>query len=132
MAQDLTDRSYDDLFEMAAERGIDARFKMNKKQLIEALQGEADGTDDLDAKTKSELEEMARAQDVEGRSSMTKDELVEALRKVEGDRRKAETAEKRQELEAKTKDELMEIAQDRDIEGRSSMNKDELVDALAA
>lgn len=32
--------------------------------------------------------------------------------------------------EEMTKDELYELAQEREIEGRSSMNKDELIDAL--
>jgi hypothetical protein len=36
----------------------------------------------------------------------------------------------REELEELTKDELMEQAQDLDIEGRSGMNKDELVEAI--
>lgn len=33
--------------------------------------------------------------------------------------------------EEMTKDELYEMAQEREIEGRSSMNKDELIDALS-
>lgn len=33
-------------------------------------------------------------------------------------------------LESKTYDELMEIARDRDVDGRSQMTKDELIDAL--
>lgn len=37
----------------------------------------------------------------------------------------------REELEQKTKEELLEEARERDLEGRSSMNKEELVDALA-
>lgn len=38
----------------------------------------------------------------------------------------------REELEQKTKEELLEEARERDLEGRSSMNKEELVDALAS
>lgn len=37
----------------------------------------------------------------------------------------------REELESKSKDELMEMARENDVEGRSSMSKGELVDALA-
>ncbi|MTB53851.1 hypothetical protein E1J53_0022965 [Lewinella sp. W8] len=37
-----------------------------------------------------------------------------------------------EELEEKTKEELYQMAQDADIEGRSEMNKAELVEALEA
>lgn len=36
-----------------------------------------------------------------------------------------------EELRAKTKEELVELARERDLEGRSGLNKEELVDALA-
>lgn len=37
----------------------------------------------------------------------------------------------KEELESKTKEELVELARERDVEGRSGMNKEELVNALA-
>jgi len=38
----------------------------------------------------------------------------------------------REELEQKTKEELLELARERDLEGRSGMNKEELVDTLSS
>ena len=43
----------------------------------------------------------------------------------------AEPTHTRDELEELTKEDVLEIAQDVDLEGRSSMNKDELIGALA-
>lgn len=37
----------------------------------------------------------------------------------------------REELQSKTRDELYEMAQEKDLEGRSTMSKDELADALS-
>jgi hypothetical protein len=51
---------------------------------------------------------------------MKKDELVDALTEAGGD------------LSDRTKDELMEMARDEGVEGRSGMTKDELVDALGS
>jgi hypothetical protein len=85
---------------------------------------------------REELDEIARDRDLRGRSSMNKEELAEALRRDDV------TRELRQEPAHEpihgdttsyaqlTHDELMEIAQERDLAGRSQMNKDELVDAL--
>jgi hypothetical protein len=91
---------------------------------------------DYDTLTRDELDELARDRDLAGRSEMTKDELAAALR--HDDR----TQELRREpvnepphsgttsYQELTYDELQEVAQDRDLEGRSQMTKDELVHAL--
>jgi hypothetical protein len=78
-----------------------------------------------------ELRERAGALDIEGRSSMTKDELITALR----DHRKARSAKQdrtpdRRAYEERSIEELRERARELDIEGRSSMTKDELIAAL--
>nr|WP_280176277.1 Rho termination factor N-terminal domain-containing protein [Hoeflea halophila] len=60
---------------------------------------------------------------------MTKDELLDATDAATDDNGRGKgsvTA-----LRAKSKDELYEMAQEKDIDGRSSMSKDDLVDALA-
>jgi hypothetical protein len=78
-----------------------------------------------------ELRERAGELDIEGRSSMTKDELITALR----DHRKArptkqDRAPDRRAYEERSIEELRERARELDIEGRSSMTKDELITAL--
>jgi hypothetical protein len=78
-----------------------------------------------------ELRERAGELDIEGRSSMTKDELITALR----DHRKARPAKQdrapdRRAYEERSIEELRERARELDIEGRSSMTKDELITAL--
>ncbi|MGR3468737.1 MAG: Rho termination factor N-terminal domain-containing protein [Shimia sp.] len=81
MARNLDDKTYDELFDMAAERGIEDRFKMNKEQLKTVLRSH-DGTPtraNLKQKSAEELYGLAEAREIEGRSRMTKDELIEAL-----------------------------------------------------
>jgi hypothetical protein len=78
-----------------------------------------------------EPRERAGELDIEGRSSMTKDELITALR----DHRKARSAKQdrapdRRAYEERSIEELRERARELDIEGRSSMTKDELITAL--
>jgi hypothetical protein len=88
-----------------------------------------------------ELRERAGELQIEGRSSMTKDELITALR----DHRKSTSAKNdapksqppkqdrapdRRTYEDRSIEELRERARELDIEGRSSMTKDELIAAL--
>ncbi len=92
--------------------------------------------EDYDGLSREDLDELARDRDLEGRSTMSKDELAAALR--HDDR----TRELRQRppseplnapttsYEQLTHDELMEVARERDLEGRSQLSKEELVDAL--
>jgi hypothetical protein len=91
---------------------------------------------DYDALTREALDELARDRDLAGRSNMTKEELAAALRHDD------QTRELRQQspsepphaattsYEQLSHEELLEVAQDRDLEGRSKLSKDELVSAL--
>ena len=60
---------------------------------------------------------------------MNKDELLEAIEKATNENGRGEGSVAA--LEKKTRDELYEMAQDRNIEGRSDMSKEELVGVLA-
>jgi hypothetical protein len=83
-----------------------------------------------------ELRERAGELQIEGRSAMNKDELIAALR----DHRKSRSAKSqaptqdrpadRRTYEERSIEELRERARELDIEGRSSMTKDELIAAL--
>src|SRR5215216_1178442 len=83
-----------------------------------------------------ELRERAAELEIEGRSAMNKEELIAALR----DRRKSRSAKSqaptqdrpadRRTYEERSIEELRERARELDIEGRSSMTKDELIAAL--
>jgi hypothetical protein len=91
---------------------------------------------DYENLSKEELDHIAQDRDLRGRSTMTKDELASALRRDD------ETHELRQapvnetpgrdsrSYEELTHPQLIDLAQERDLAGRSTMTKDELVSAL--
>jgi Rho termination factor, N-terminal domain len=88
-----------------------------------------------------ELRERAAELQIEGRASMTKDELITALRdhrrsrsgKTDAPKSQPATQDRtpdRRAYEERSLDELRERARELDVEGRSSMTKDELIAAL--
>ena len=92
-------------------------------------------------RTVEELRERAAELELEGRSSMTKDELIAALRNhrkqrsakndaAKNDAAKQEPTPDRRVYEDRSIEELRERARELEIEGRSTMTKDELVAAL--
>ena len=88
-------------------------------------------------RTVEELRERAGELEIEGRSSMTKDELIAALRNQRkqrsaknDDAAKQEPTPDRRVYEERSIEELRERARELEIEGRSSMTKDELIAAL--
>ncbi|WP_052666185.1 mechanosensitive ion channel family protein [Nitriliruptor alkaliphilus] len=91
---------------------------------------------DYEALTREELDEIARDRDLRGRSDMTRDELAAALREDDATRElRREPAHEPVDGDTTsyhqlTYEQLMELAQERDLAGRSEMDKDELVAAL--
>ena len=83
-----------------------------------------------------ELRERASELEIEGRSAMNKDELIAALRNhrkqrsAKSDAPKQERTPDRRTYEERSVEELRERASELEIEGRSAMNKDELIAAL--
>jgi hypothetical protein len=83
-----------------------------------------------------ELRERAGELQIEGRSAMNKDELIAALRNLrqsrsaKSDAPKQERTPDRRTYEERSIEELRERARELEIEGRSTMSKDELVAAL--
>jgi hypothetical protein len=83
-----------------------------------------------------ELRERAAELQIEGRSSMNKDELIAALRdhrkqrSAKNDAPKQEPTPDRRTYEERTLEELRERAGELQLEGRSTMSKDELIAAL--
>jgi hypothetical protein len=83
-----------------------------------------------------ELRERAGELQIEGRSSMTKDELIAALRdhrkqrSAKNDAPTQEPTPDRRAYEDRSVEELRDRARELEIEGRSSMSKDELIAAL--
>jgi Rho termination factor, N-terminal domain len=83
-----------------------------------------------------ELRERAGELQIEGRSSMTKDELIAALRdhrkqrSAKNDTPTQEPTPDRRAYEDRSVEELRDRARELEIEGRSSMSKDELIAAL--
>jgi hypothetical protein len=92
-------------------------------------------------RTLEELRERAGELQIEGRSSMSKDELIAALRNHRQQRSARNDAPQsqrpgqdrtpdRRTYEERTLEELRERARELEIEGRSTMSKDELIAAL--
>jgi hypothetical protein len=88
-----------------------------------------------------ELRDRARELDIEGRASMSKDELIAALREqrqpkqLKGDAKKAaartqDSTIDRRPFAERSLEELRDRARELEIEGRSTMTKDELIAAL--
>jgi hypothetical protein len=83
-----------------------------------------------------ELRERAGELELEGRSAMTKDELIAALRdhrkqrSAKNDASTQEPTPDRRTYEERTLEELRERAAELQLEGRSTMSKDELIAAL--
>jgi hypothetical protein len=112
------------------EKAID-RIEDEAPRLRRAAQSE-----DYEQLSREELDQLAQDRDLRGRSTMTKDELAAALRRDD------ETQELRQapvdetpgagthSYDELSRDQLIDLAQERDVAGRSQMDKDELVDAL--
>ena len=87
-------------------------------------------------RTLEELRERAGELQLEGRASMNKDELIAALRNhrqqrsAKNDAAQQERTPDRRTYEERTLEELRERAGELQLEGRSTMNKDELIAAL--
>ncbi len=135
----------------ASERAQRKKVIQYLEQMIEELKeadesetlpysvGEHDHIYGLNLRTKAELLEMARDYNIKGTSKMRRGELLEAVRErvyqggaTNGDgqvRGKPDGAGK--ELQSQTKDGLYKLASERNIDGRSKMNKAELANALA-
>jgi Rho termination factor, N-terminal domain len=83
-----------------------------------------------------ELRERAGELEIQGRSAMNKDELIAALRNhrkqrsAKNDAAKQEHTPDRRTYEERSVEELRERAGELEIQGRSAMNKDELIAAL--
>ena len=87
-------------------------------------------------RTLEELRERASELQLEGRSSLSKDELIAALRdhrkqrSAKNDAAKQAPTPDRRAYEERSIEELRERARELEIDGRSSLNKDELIAAL--
>jgi hypothetical protein len=95
----------------------------------------------LEERNVEELRDRARELDIEGRASMSKDELIAALRQQrqpkqpKGDAQKAAASTQdstidRRPFAERSLEELRDRARELEIEGRSTMSKDELIAAL--
>jgi hypothetical protein len=91
---------------------------------------------DYETLSREDLDELARDRDLAGRSTMTKDELAAALREDDQTRelRRQPASEPPHSdttsYDQLSHDQLIDLAQERDLDGRSQMDKGELVDAL--
>jgi hypothetical protein len=130
-------------------RQVEAELKGSPER-VEQPQGDQDDAPKQDRRpdghtyeerTVEELQERAGELQIEGRSTMNKDELIAALRNHRKSRSAKTDAAKsqpptqdrpadRRTYEERSIEELRERARELEIEGRSSMTKDELIAAL--
>ncbi|MGF1514672.1 MAG: Rho termination factor N-terminal domain-containing protein [Elainellaceae cyanobacterium] len=80
---DLSDLTKQVLYEKAKSEDISGRSKMDKGELVEALQENESDAESLASKTKAELYEQAQALEISGRSKMDKDELIDHIEEVD-------------------------------------------------
>lgn len=133
----------DELHQKARELDIDGRSKMSKEELIKAL---------YNNHSTEEIYDIATKEGIAGRSKMTKSELINELRKrtdntpntnkanSSGNKSSSKSSGSSSQNSSKnssvrdyyklTKEELYEVAQKQDIDGRSKMDKDDLLEAL--
>ena len=87
----------------------------------------------LAERTVEQLRNRASELDIDGRSTMRKAELVEAIRRDQSSTtstNRSDTGDPRAPLEERTVEQLRSRAAELDIEGRSTMRKAELVEAI--
>lgn len=131
----------DELQQRAREIDLDGRSRMNKEELIETL---------YENHSRDEIYEVAAKADISGRSKMSKSQLINELRK-----RTDNTPNKNQKTSSnknnstagnssktnsknssgkayykRSREELYEVAKEQEIDGRSQMDKKELLEAL--
>jgi hypothetical protein len=74
----------DELDDLARDRAVTGRSKMDKQELAHVLHDSfSDDKSDADGQTKDELYEQAKKLDISGRSKMDKDELADAVAEAE-------------------------------------------------
>lgn len=76
----LADLTKSQLYKRAKAQGISGRSRMDKGELVEALEEAIES--DLASQTKSALYEQAQDLDISGRSKMSKDELIDEVKEA--------------------------------------------------
>jgi len=116
-----------------------AEAELEELRQEEAIKAVEEKTQELlDQHSREELYQLAKDQDLPGRSNMTKEELAEGLAELtipaeSGETGSQEDIEKlaADYLEKCSREELYQLAKDRNIAGRSSLSKEELAMKLA-
>jgi hypothetical protein len=131
--EDYDQWSRHDLYDRAAELGIDDYGQLSRDELIDEIREEQPRYEEW---TTAQLYLRAGEVGIAGREDMDRDELIDALRERESRARPARTqierkgTDERNEYERLTTPELVQRAEDLGIADAASKSRDELIDHL--
>lgn len=135
------DMTREELYELAREKGIPKKSDMNKEELIHALETYQPPQGlhaELHKKTLEELYQLAKEKNISKKWDLDKEELIQA---IEESGSKEESTNKQKQSQSRGQrgavnlrqlmlDDLIELAEERNIDHNFERNKEELIEVI--